>query len=201
MNDDTDLFEKIRLYLPKYLTPEQTRQLFQELRSFPDNFAYYLVDTNLQDSLMQGDGWQGFVVINFETLEKKTVSGVILSNSCDIDNESPTKFNVLFSPIIKLSRFSERLLAAGKTEEQLSSTLDDIRRQRVTSMFFLPSMNGVLDYDSVVLLDDIHGHPIANFRESTHRQPLFTLSQYGFYLLLLKLSIHFTRFQEDVSRF
>ena len=66
-------------------------------------------------------------------------------------------------------------------------------------MFFFPEVPGELE-ESVALLDDIHAHPLANFIEC-QRTRLFCLSQYAFYIFILKLSIHFSRFQEDVVRF
>ena len=39
---ETDFFEQIKLFLPKYLTPEKTVELFTELSKFPDNMSFYL---------------------------------------------------------------------------------------------------------------------------------------------------------------
>ena len=116
-----EIFEQIKSYLPSYLTPENKAELFSELKKFPNNFNYYLCPH--KETYLQGDAWRGFVAINFHTQESKMVSGVIISNSCDITPENPS------------------------TKERL-----------------------------------------------------FVLNQFGFYLFLIKLSIHFTRFQEDVNR-
>jgi hypothetical protein len=195
-----DIFEQIKLFLPKYLTPSEQRELFQELKSFPDNRAFYLPPGALVEELLQGDGWKGFVAINFLTLEKKTVSGLILSNSCDIDarNERTLPTSVLFAPLIALARYRQRLIDAGKTDEQADATLRSIRVQHISNLFFLPP-GPYGPEESIVLLDDIHAHPLTHFLAS-ERTLLFRLNQYGFYILLIKLSIHFSRFQEGVKR-
>jgi hypothetical protein len=77
--------------------------------------------------------------------------------------------------------------------------MEAIRKQRITSLFYLPK-GGQLDEDHIALLDDLHNVPLATFEASTSRSKLFTLSQMGAYLFLLKISIHFCRFSEDLSR-
>src|SRR5437870_4422628 len=108
---DAEFFEQIKLFLPKYLTPEESSDLFSELAKFPDNMSFYLSNVELQNQLLQGDGWRGFVVVDFLTGNRKTASGVIVSNSCDVDlaNIRDVPVNVLFSPLIELSRYRERL--------------------------------------------------------------------------------------------
>jgi hypothetical protein len=201
VTDDPDLLEQIRLFLPKYLTPAETKQLWSELSAFPETKNFYLHSRELEEQLLQGDGWRGFIVLDFFTGARKTVSGVILSNSCDIspDNERALPFNVLFSPLIALAKVEGRLGASGLSPIQIQSMLTNIRGQRVTNMFYLPEYSNVIA-ESVILLDDVHVHPATDF-SGCARTSLFTLSQHAFYLFLMKLSIHFSRFQEGVRRF
>ena len=201
MTLENDFFEQVKLFLPKYLTPEESRQLYSELSKFPDNMDFFLERADLQDQLLQGAGWRGFIAIEFSSGARKVVSGVILSNSCDI---SPVNFtdlpvNVLFAPLISLDRFSSTLYAGGKSLQQIDSILVNIRKQRVTNVFYLPGRPPSVS-ESVILLDDVHAHPLQHFI-SQERAKLFTLNQYAFYLFLIKLSIHFSRFQEGVRRF
>jgi len=198
---ENDIFEQIRLFLPKYLSAEQQRQLFSELAKFPDNFDFYIFRDDLRELLLQGDGWRGFVVIDFVTGERKTVSGIVLSNSCDIDVENRRDFpaNILFAPLIAVEKYKNSLRAIGKRDEQIDEIIGTIRKQYVTSIFYIPSRSGVT-VESIILLDDIHAHPLRDFL-GRERQPIFTLNQYAFYLFLIKLSIHFSRFREGVQRF
>lgn len=195
-----DFFEQIKLYLPKYLTPENQQLLYSELRTFPNNKNFYL-SGKYPDNYLQGDGWTGFIAIGFETLKKKSVSGVIISNSCDIDpnNKRDRKPNILFAPLIRLSKFEELLQREGKKKDDLSAILSSLRRQEITSIFYLPEDSGPIR-ESLILLDDIHQQPLHNFHK-VEKSKIFTLNQYAFYLFLIKLSIHFSRFNEGVNRF
>jgi len=197
----SDVFEQIKLFLPKYLTPEQTKELYAELAAFPNFRQFYLFSSMHADELLQGDGWAGLVAINFYSRETKTVNGLVLSNSCDVSSENARKFpvNLLFAPIISLSRFVERLQLTGQTSQQIENQLSAIRSQKMTSVFYLPRAEGVIE-ESMVLLDDIHAEPLEYF-QNNYKSPLFTLSQHAFYIFIIKLSVHFCRFQEGVQRF
>jgi len=198
---DPDLFDQIKLFLPKYLSPDQQHRLFAELSTFPENRTFYLSRSNLLGELLQGDGWRGFVAINFHSGDRRTISGMVISNSCDISpaNMGSLPVNIVFAPLIELAKYVERLRGVGKTSEQIENLLRDIRRQRVSSMFFLPECPGVIP-ECIVLLDDLHAHPLRDFLDR-EKSALFTLNQYAFYLFLMKLSIHFSRFQEGAERF
>jgi len=201
VSPENDIFDQIRVFLPKYLTEEQTRHLFSELSKFPENLNFYTFRPELQEPFLQGDGWRGFVVIDFLTGDRKEVSGMILSNSCDVSPETlrDLPVNVLFAPLIQLSRYAEILRQAGKTEEQIENQIRNIKKQYVTSIFYVPQCPGSIE-DSIILLDDIHAHPLQDFL-GRQRRSLFTLNQYAFYIFLLKLSIHFSRFREGIDRF
>ena len=51
-------FEEIQKYLPKYLSPESEKRLFDGLKQFPDNIDSRLYTDYLKDNeiLYQGDG-------------------------------------------------------------------------------------------------------------------------------------------------
>ena len=66
-------------------------------------------------------------------------------------------------------------------------------------MFYLPK-GGALEDEYVALLDDLHSIPAHAFERVAEKKKLFTLSMVGFYLFLLKLSVHFCRFHENVAR-
>jgi hypothetical protein len=85
-------------------------------------------------------------------------------------------------------------MAANQTDDKIAA----IRKQHVTSLFYLP-MGASLNEDHVALLDDLHTLPLRMF-QNADRPKLFTLSQVGFYLFVVKLSIHFCRFSGDISR-
>ncbi len=202
MSNESDIFEQAKLFLPKYLTPEKTKELYVELARFPNIPSFYLSREDVEEELLQGDGWRGFIAVKFGSFEPKTVSGIILSNSCDISAEN-TRYlpvNVLFAPLVSIERFSSALLnLAEKSTTQIDDILSNIRKQKITNMVYLPSHQDTLR-ESIILLDDIHAHPLADFL-SRDRTFLIRLNQTFFYIFLIKLSIHFSRFMEGVQRF
>lgn len=198
MNDGS-LVDQIKLFLPKYLSPERQDQLWTELRSFPNNRPFY--STRVQEpELLQGDGWRGFIAIDFQSGERKIVSGLILSNSCDIDagNRRPLVPSVTFVPIFRLDRYVEQLAAAGQTEQQRVSVVETVKRQEITSLMYLPSVHDAVP-ESLALFGDARSQPLDHFLAG-ERSLLFRLSDFGFYLFLFKLSIHFNRIMEGVER-
>jgi hypothetical protein len=198
---DSDILAQASLYLPKYLTPAQKQELYAELERFPNITSFYLAPGTIDEDLLQGDGWHGFVVINFDNLERKVVGGLLLSNSCDVDARNPRALptKVLFSPLVSLARYEALLRDAGVEESRLADMLRSIRGQNVSHIFYLPEAP-YGPRESMVLLDNIQSQPLDVFLRSD-RNLLFRLNQTGHYVLLIKLSIHFSRFLEDTQRF
>ncbi|WP_200389681.1 hypothetical protein [Thiocapsa imhoffii] len=97
--------ENIKDHIPYYLTQEAKEGLTKALKDFPDKINYYT--GKCQDELLQGDGWFGFKVINLETMQQRVIKGIILSNSCDInqDNKRDLPESIVFAPIIPLTLY------------------------------------------------------------------------------------------------
>lgn len=190
--------DAIKKQIPYYLTERDKEALVKELKKF-NSITYYI---NLYpDVALQGDGWSALGLIRYETGERRQVRGIVLSNSCDIDpkNKSDIPTKLLFAPIIKLRAYASLLEDADISKEKIEGKFNSIRQQRVTTLFYLPKGAGLED-EYIALLDDIHSLPLKVFFEQKDRTKLFTLSLPGFYLFILKLSVHFCRFSEDVSR-
>ena len=64
-------------------------------------------------------------------------------------------------------------------------------------MLYVPAVAGLPE--TFVRLDHIRPQPLHSFLAG-QRKRLFSLSQGAFYILLIKLAIHFTRIQERVNR-
>jgi hypothetical protein len=201
VSSESDVFEQAKLFLPKNLTPNKTKELYAELTRFPNIASFYLSKEDVEEELLQGDGWRGFIAFKFGSAEARTVSGIIISNSCDIsaDINRSIPANILFAPLVSVGKYSALLNSSGKTSTQIDDTLNHIRKQKVTNIFYLPSHTDILQ-ESLILLDDIHAHPLADFL-GRDRTFLIRLNQTFFYIFLIKLSIHFSRFMEGVQRF
>lgn len=196
-----DFIELARVYLPKYLSPTKTEELYQALRQFPRLPSFYVAPRSDEEDLLQGDGWRGFVVRQFDGELNEGVSGIILSNSCDMDIRNSSQLatrQILFCPLISLSRYEEGLIAAKRTKDQVKTAIEAIRTQRITDIFHLPA-GAYGPAESIAMLDDIHPHPLQHFLAGP-RERLFRLHDAAFYLFVVKLSIHFCRLQEGVIR-
>lgn len=190
--------DSLQEQIPYYLTQEAKQNLVKALNEFP-NVNYY---TSLfPDDVLQGDGWSGFGVIDYVSEQKKTVKGLILSNSCDIDPNNNRDYppKIIFTPIIKLSSYVDLLQKNKVLPNNLDEKVKAIQNQLVTSIFYLPK-GGKLEEDYIALLDDVHSISYKNFISNSERNKLFTLSQIGFYLFLFKVSVHFCRFHENINR-
>jgi len=75
--------EQFRVHLPEYLTLGQKSEVLKALSSFPDKINYYT--PQFPNDMLQGDGWRGLEVLEFESGARKPRKGIILSNTCDID--------------------------------------------------------------------------------------------------------------------
>jgi hypothetical protein len=128
-------------------------------------------------------------------------SGIVLSNTCDMAPENRRLYSssIIYAPIMDLQKYVENLQINNIREDTINNHITDIRKQAVTSMLFLPSNSKMPD--SIVFLDRIMSVDNSYIsREELNSKRLFSLSDYGFYLLLFKLSVHFSRIQEKVNR-
>jgi len=195
--------EDFKIYLPKYLSAESESELFEGLTQFSDNiderlFTNYLLDNSV---IYQGDGINDLMIVNLPDVERKEVPCIIISNTCDIYPKNKRNFpsQIVYSPLIELSKYYDSLVE-DLPEKRLQSHIDAIKRQRITQIFYLPTFeNRTPEY--IVFLDRLFniGNDYVE-REELKERRLFTLSDYGAYLFLYKLSIHFTRMQDKVER-
>ncbi|MCW2218303.1 hypothetical protein M2232_001835 [Bradyrhizobium japonicum] len=185
-------------HVPTYLPQADQIKLIAQLRDF-ENQNYYT--SKYPSDLLQGDGWTGFDVFNFSDGQRDRIKGIALSNSCDIDlaNSRALPARIVFAPLVPVSNYVRLLQATAIAAEQIAQKIDSIKKQLVTSLFYLPRGAG-LDEDHIALLDDLHNVPLGAFGARQDKAKLFTLSQMGAYLLLLKISIHFCRLGENVDR-
>lgn len=197
-------FEDIEIYLPKYLSASSKQALFEGLRQFPTNIDDRLFTDRLKDEriIYQGDGIQGLPFLIMPEGKAHQVDALIISNSCDIDIKNVRLFRskVAYAPILKLENYRNMLLREGSQETEVANHVEAIKRQEITQIFFLPAY-GRLKENSFVLLDRLISCDNEFIdRNALHDSRLFTLSDYGHYLFLTKLSIHFCRLHEGVDR-
>lgn len=201
-------FEEVKKYLPQYLSAESQDKLFEEIKGFPGNIDDRLYSKILkeEDIMYQGDGIDGMLVINLPSKDIKPLRSIILSNTCDIQQENRRLYpsRIIYAPIFNLEKYQQMISHEYKdnTDEscRINEHIKSIKNQMTTQIFYLPKCDA-LEFDSIVFLDRLNNCPSNIFEHGEiKKRKLFSLSDYGFYLFLIKLSIHFTRVREDVER-
>lgn len=197
--------EEIKLYLPKYLSPESEQNLFENLKDFPENIDARMYSTRLWDEqiIYQGDGLEGLLIVNFPNMQIARAKSLVLSNTCDVDlnNVRVYSTSICYSPIFNLQKFITRLeLKKIATPEKISQFVQSMKQQRISQIFYLPK-GGKLASDSFIFFDKINSCDNTSIeRRELSKNRLFSLSNYGLYLFLFKLSIHFSRIREGIDR-
>ena len=195
--------EEIRKFLPTFLSQGSETAFLEEIRRFlkSENHSFYTQALHDQPFLFQGDGLEGLLVIRLPDTKVARAKGLILSNSCDINPANDRLFDatLCYAPIFSFPAYLESLRKKFGNE-RVDPHEQAIRRQLVTQIFFLPQ-GGKLNSDSIVFLDRIIS--VTNDtveREALSDRRLFTLSDFGAWLLTLKLSIHLCRIRDKVDR-
>jgi hypothetical protein len=196
--------DDIQMFLPKYLSTEAEEALFEGLEQFPSNIDKRLYTSRYMhtENISQGDGIEGLLFVNLPDTKIDKGKGMVLSNTCDISSENKRFFppSIVYAPIYRLRKYKAALLEAGVDPGQVNAHIDTIKIQKVSSIFYLPQ-GGTLEEESIVFLDRLNSCDMDFFEgRIIPEKRLFTLSDYGFYLFLFKLSIHFTRIREGVQR-
>lgn len=198
----SEIFDDVRLYLPKYFSTSDQNRLLSELSSFPNNLDKRFYTNALKDQhiLFQGDGFCDVVMPDINRKEFRTVKGLLISNTCDSSTGNARLYKpfLTFAPIMDLKKYEAGLLERYENERVISH-INSVRQQGVSAYFYLPP-DGVRE-EYFVRLDCSFSMPLTKDLEvELIRNKFFTLSDYGFYMLLFKLSVHFARVQEAVTR-
>lgn len=217
-----NILDDIDIYLPKYLSEESLSQLKIELKSFDsDGTKNTIYTARLRDEkvLFQGDGISSLKIVNIQKEEFKQSPVILLSNTCDmdIDNKRIFRSHICYSPLIELDKYISVVESnlqkrrSNKTydpsedtyknvEKVINDHIKSIKKQHITQILYLPSI-GDFNKEYIVFLDKIYNIEIdAIDRDKLGIIRMFTLSNYGLYLFLLKISVHFTRIKERIDR-
>ncbi|WP_314663205.1 hypothetical protein [Prevotella aurantiaca] len=199
-----ELEENIKRYLPQYLSEDKLTSLKKELKNFGNGYdsgKYFTNILNSAPNLFQGDCVKA-QVWNLPDIKSSVEYVILLSNTCDMDisNLRLNQCRVMYAPIFNLEKYRQKLIEKKFEKNKIDNHIKDIKNQLVSQILYLPTKL-ILGYDSFVLFDRTISIPltseiVANCTETRK----VSLSNYGFYLFLLKLSYHFTRIQEHVDR-
>ena len=198
------VFDNIKTYLPKYLSNSAQEKLWSELRSFPANLdqRFYTTQRQNEACLFQGDTVDNVFMPYCQKPTGLKTKSLLISNSCDVSRENKRLYKpyLLFAPIFDLQKWEALLSNSCKAQQKVQDHIQAIRQQRVSTFFFLPQ-TGLMKADCFARLDCVFSLMASDEHlQQAIRNRISTLSDYGFYMLLLKLSMHFTRVQESVAR-
>lgn len=196
--------DEMQLFLPSYLSASNKKELFEQLAKFADDGSWqpYGAGSVYPEHLLQGDATRDLWFVQLPKTETKQSTGLILSNTCDVDTENDRKIpaNVVYCPLIEEQRFESFVTRHYGSEEAASCFLKDSRAQGTTNVIYFPKASPT-DTAYYALLDRIcHISRNSLPVDFAGKSKVFTLSQVGFYLFLIKISIHFTRLQEGITR-
>lgn len=200
---ELDIVNDISLYLPQYLSEDGLKELKAQLRDFShgDEVEYFANNVADKTFLLQGDCTIA-PYMNIPDTTNKEINVLIISNTCDmsLDNKRPNECRIMYIPIIKLDKYENSLCKRHISEETIKSHIDAIKQQIVSQIMYIPYNNN-MGSEGVALFDRAISIPLnEDNANKLLEKRLFTLSNFGFYLLLLKLSYHFTRVQEKINR-
>lgn len=194
--------DNLALFLPEYLSSESQRVLIDAIKQFPDNLDNRLYSSQClaEQNALQGDGIQALTLGHTHSRQFIELPCMLISNSCDMDlSNQGIRTGVCYAPIFRLDKY-EKLVSSELGEERAKSYMYSLRQQQVTQCMYLPRGGG-LEHEGIVMFDQIVNSPNSDsFQRRIQDRKMFRLSQYGFYLLLFKLSVHFTRMGEAVDR-
>jgi hypothetical protein len=195
-------FEQIQSYLPNYLSDESQRKLVTELKkAVQEREGFYTSALEEKGTLFQGDCFENFLAPHPGSGTTQRCKVFLISNTCDVSLANKRLFrpNLTLAPILSLDKYRQSLEQNHPTKHtEIASHIESIRRQEISSFFYMPALEGG---ELFVRFDNIFSMTLnAELQAQMLIERLSTLSDAGFYLLTLKLGIHFCRVHEKVDR-
>jgi hypothetical protein len=201
--------------LPSYLTETESGRLKDALKQFlPEhrgkNIDYSDFYRNYQNNyFLQADSIREvrFPFWNAEnaSYEKLYTDALIISNTCDISLENNREYNkkeCLLAPIIEFSEYLSDLAVKGYSDDQIQSFENNVKAQLISNIFYLPN-EYLQEKEYIVWLDRMFWLPTQELNmllETIAEDRISSLSHYGYYLFILKLSYHLCRLPEKCDR-
>jgi len=132
-----------------------------------------------------------------DLLSLEDVPCMLLSHTCDMEFEEKTREKYIsVAPVFSFEEFA-KFKVSKYTDEGWQDFLDDVRKNRITDILYIPGKNPL--NDSVILLDRISSIDPKFLKirlEKTGSKRVLSLSQTGFYFFLIKLTYHFARYED-----
>ncbi|WP_349984440.1 hypothetical protein ABRP17_016685 [Stenotrophomonas sp. WHRI 8082] len=192
--------EEMQVFLNENLLKENLGAVVQELQEMRAGRG--MIAANHDDSLLQGDVYDKVPCVLRAGGELKLANRrvLLLSNSCDASTDNPRHLplDLTVAPLMRLDRYAQMLLDKGVSESAVADITSGIRKQEKTNLIYIP-VGALVKEEMVALLDRVQSLSIGEFQAAAPSR-LAVLTQRGFWILLVKLSMHFLRPHEGVGR-
>ena len=215
-----ELLNALEKFLPPYLVDPSRENLRQTIsKQFPSfNESKDVYSLKGDSRLLQGDCLDEIPFFIIENNGEKPspailyYAGIVLSNSCSLDqsNARLEQSSINFAQVYELSTYNEFLKQKGLDIQKIENHLKDLKANSISGIIYLPELrsgeqNKVVFPESIVRLDKVTTVPQSILKQyNLDYKPIgdkfFTLSNYGFYVFLFKLSVHLCRFSEKIDR-
>ena len=179
---------------------EHRDALLEHLKRIPE-FSWLVGLPNRHIDRLQGDFIGEFPIVflrpDGSALSKRRPV-MVINNTCDLPDGQSSFVSV--APVLDLEKYL--LTQSGKREHNsLANYERDIRKNKVTNLFYIPHLPG-FHKGAIVRLDMICSVSSELLAQAvSHGNRLASFTQSGFYLLLMKLNYHFVRSESaEVSR-
>ncbi|MGL5646539.1 MAG: hypothetical protein ACRDDY_01710 [Clostridium sp.] len=137
----------------------------------------YIESPKTQD-ILQGDIFEDveFLFYNNEgEIKKIKTDAIVISNTCDISRNK----KLIFAPFIPIKKLAE------------NSDLEALKKNIIFNKFYIKEFEEkIIDFDSIINI------PQKKFSEMLTKRK-YSLTRYGFYMLLIKLSVYLMRVESD----
>lgn len=136
---------------------------------------------------------------------KVYTDALIISNTCDISFDNKHDLNskqCLLAPLVDFNEYLSDLKSEGYQGEKLEQFANAIKAQLVSNLFYLPYYQKERR-DYIVMLDNVFWFPTSelnSYIDKIEENRISSLSQFGHYLFILKLSYHLCRLPEQCDR-
>lgn len=207
--------DSFELLLPSYLVDPEKSRLKDALKQFTSDEKGKEIDyTNFYKAFQHAYFMQSDLVKEIRVAkwndekaiyEKVYTDAIIISNTCDISYDNKREINTkqcLFAPLIDFNEYLKDLEKEGYLPEKISSFSQAIKAQLKTNIFYLPT-NHKDNKEYIVLLDNVFWFPteeLNSYLEKIEDNRITSLSHFGYYLFILKLSYHLCRLPEQCDR-
>lgn len=180
--------------------------LRRDLNKVPD-FSWLLSSPNVAQERLQGDLLRDVPTVYLDETaspRSENFTVMLLNNSCDLPTGRMDFVSVV--PLVDFEKYveferrrrttshdSQSHQFRSKAEEGLQGYFDSIRRNKVTELIYLPSLEGFPN-GAIVLL-----HLVSSISAKIYQQVLrqgnrlASFTQTGLYFLLMKLTTHIAR--------